>query len=69
MLSIHGRSIQEDTLVALRIVKDGILQAGGILNVPISNNLIISVKNAHSKYFLDLQAKREAKITEEKEKQ
>ena len=68
MLSIHSRSIQEDTLVALRIAKNGILQTGGILNVLISNNFLTSVKNAHSKYFADLQAKREAKIEEEKEK-
>ena len=31
--------------------------------------MITSVKNAHSKYFADFQARREAKIAEEKEKQ
>ena len=69
LLSIHGRSIHKDTLVALRIVKDSTLQVGGMLNFPISNSLITSAENTHSKYFADLQAKREAKITVEKEKQ
>jgi len=58
LLVTHGNSLDSQTLVALRIVKGGILNAGGFLNVPLTKQLLTSVKTSYQKYQADLEAKR-----------
>ena len=65
LLEIHGLSWQEDTIEALRLVKDGILKHGSILEVPITKEMFISVSFAHQRYEEDLEAKRQLKKSEE----
>ena len=38
-------------------VKDEIIRVGGVLNIPINQYLIQSVKNSHGRYLADLEAK------------
>ena len=47
-------------------MKDEICRVGGVLNVPINQCLIKSVKNSHGRYLADLEAKR---VLQEKEKE
>ena len=61
MLEVHGHSLGEDTLEALRVVKDAIVNSGSVLNIPITHMLIMSVKNSYQKYQADLEAKRKLK--------
>ena len=68
LLDIHGSSLHENTIEALRLVKDGILKHGSILEVPITKEMFISVSLAHQRYEEDLEAKRQLKKKEEVEK-
>ena len=47
-------------------MKDEICCAGGVMNIPIKQYLIQSVKNSHGRYLADLEAKR---MLQEKEKE
>ena len=47
-------------------VKDEIIRVGGVLNIPINQYLIQSVKSSHGRYIADLEAKR---VLQEKEKE
>ena len=47
-------------------MKDEICRVGGVLNIPINQYLIQSVKNSHGRYLADLEAKH---VLQEKEKQ
>ena len=47
-------------------MKDEICRVGGVLNIPINQYLIQSVKNSHGRYLTDLEAKH---VLQEKEKQ
>ena len=47
-------------------MKDEICHVGGVLNTPINQYLIESVKNSHGRYLADLEAKC---LLEEKEKE
>ena len=38
-------------------MKDEICRVGGVLNIPINQYLIQSVKNSHGRYLADLEAK------------
>ena len=58
MLSIHGGNIDNDTLVALRMVKDHLLVEGGTNKVDCNRQLLTSVKQAYGRYVSDLEAKR-----------
>ena len=68
LLDIHGSSLHENTIEALRLVKDGILKHGSILEVPITKEMFVSVSLAHQRYEEDLEAKRQLKKKEEVEK-
>ena len=66
MLSIHGNSIQGDTITSLRLVKDQLCLVGGLSEFKITTGLLKSVKSSYSRYQSDLLAKREIKEKEEK---
>ena len=68
MLEVDGHSLGEDTLEALRVVKDAIVNFGSVLNIPITHTLIMSVKNSYQKYQADLEAKRRLKEETERRK-
>ena len=72
LLSLHGSLIKDETIVALRMVKDYILSVGGITKVSVNKELLSSVKSARQRYESDLAAKRrleEAKQSENEKKQ
>ena len=50
LLDSHGYTIQEDTVVSLRIVKDWINEYGGTLKFPVTKELRQQVKRARAKY-------------------
>ena len=66
MLSIHGNSIQGDTITSLPLVKDQLCLVGGLLEFKITTGLLKSVKSSYSRYQSELLAKREIKEKEEK---
>ena len=53
LLDAHGHSIKEDTIVALRFVKDKLHSIGGATKFVINQNLIESCKAAHAKSVAD----------------
>lgn len=48
-------------LIALRRVKHSIIQAGGVMNFPITQPLLTSVKMSRARYELELKSKEEEK--------
>ena len=58
MLDIHGYSLGESTIEALRFVKDAILKHSSILDIPITRSLLDSVKDSRKWYMADLEAQR-----------
>ena len=58
MLDIHGYSLGESTIEALRFVKDAILKHSSILDIPIKRSLLDKVKNSRKQYMTDLGAQR-----------
>ena len=46
LLDIQGNSTKDDTIIALRIVKDDIVSVGGIRNASINKQILSSVKSA-----------------------
>ena len=44
---------QTKSLIARRLIKDHIIQAGGILQVIITKQMMISVRSARSRYLAD----------------
>ena len=58
LLQVHGSSTSEETIEALRFVKEEICCVGGVMKFPINRELPSSVKGAHGKYVADLEAKR-----------
>ena len=50
MLETHGYTIYEDTIVALRIVKDELNRVGSVTKFNIDKELIKEVKLSYSKY-------------------
>ena len=72
LLSLHGSLIKDESIVALRMVKDYILSVGGITKVSVNKQLLSSVKSARQCYESDLAAKcrlKEAKQSEKEKKQ
>ena len=57
LLSIHGTSTSNETIVALRLEKDHLILIGGYMKFLINRNLVLSVKTARQKYQ-ELEAKR-----------
>ena len=66
---IHGSEIKEDTIVALRMVKDHILKYKGIMNVHISQGLLKSVNSAYQRYHAHLEAMKEEEKRQKEEEQ
>ena len=44
ILDIHGHSLKEDTIEAIRVVKDAILRYPSLLDIPITKEMIKNVK-------------------------
>ena len=63
-----GNSINEETIVALRLVKDHLLKVIGPTKVKITPKALVSVKKPFQRYIADLEAKREYRERIEKEK-
>ena len=68
LLSVHGNSINEETIVALRLVKDHLFKVGVRTKVKITPKLLVSPNNSFQRYNADLEAKREYREKIEKEK-
>ena len=58
ILDIHGYSLKEDTIEALRVVKDAILRNPSLFDVPVTKEMLRSVKGSRQRYQVDLEAKR-----------
>ena len=58
ILSIHGTSTSNETIIVLRLVKDHLILIGGHMKFSININLILSVKMARQKYQQDLEVRR-----------
>ena len=58
LLGIHGNSTNDNTIIALRMIKDHIASVIGIMKVSINKQLLSSVKSARQRYESDLNAKR-----------
>ena len=63
VLAVHGFSIKEETLEAIRMVKDFIIRNNGVMNIEISKDLIEHCKVSHTRYQCYLNEQR--KIHEE----
>ena len=50
LLDVHGYSTYEDTIIALHMVKDEVLCVGGVLEFPITSELLNLVSASWSKY-------------------
>ena len=58
MLDAHGYCMQENTIEALRLVKDEVLRVCSVMKVNITTDLILEVKGAYGKYIADLEQKK-----------
>ena len=70
MLGIHGTSLDDDTIIALRLVKDHLLKCDGIMNFKITQDLLKSVQQSNQRYseYLKVKAENKKKAEEQKEK-
>ena len=66
LLDVHGYSTYEDTIVALRMVKDALNRVGGCCKFPITRGLLQKAKDARSRYDADREARRALKDAEQK---
>lgn len=64
ILQVHGTSLSESTLIALRRVKESLILHGGELNIPITKSLLKSVENSYSKYKADMEIRKQAEEAE-----
>ena len=69
LLAVHGYSTYEDTIIALRMVKDELLRVGGVLKFPITRELFDSVSASWSKYEADRLARLQAENAERKKRE
>ena len=69
LLAVHGYSTYEDTITALRMVKDELLHVGGVLKFPITRELFDSVSASWSKYEADRLARLQAENAERKKRE
>ena len=67
LLDTHGHSINEETIVAIRLVKDFISHNGGTNNVVITKEMIQSSKSAWSRYDVYLQNKKDEENARKKQ--
>ena len=50
ILEVHGYSTYEDTLIALRLVKDELLRVGGETNFPITKEFLAVFKAWYTRH-------------------
>ena len=67
--AVHGYSTYEDTIIALRMVKDELLRVGGVLEFPMTHELLDSVSVSWSKYEADRLARLQAENAERKKRE
>ena len=69
LLDRHGPNLAEETIEALRTVKDFIIQSGGFLKVEITKSMMNKCKGSRTRYkeFLEEQKKTEAEQQKQKE--
>ena len=65
---VHDYSTKEDTLVALRFIKDVLILKGGHLKIHLSKDLFTSCKGARSSYVAFLEAQKLEQEMEKKRK-
>ena len=65
---VHGDSIKEETIVALRLVKYYLCKVGGALKVKITTKLLDLVKTSYNRYETHLAAQWELEEKLGKEK-
>ena len=66
LLDVHGYATYEAKIIALRMVKDAPLRAGGIPEFPITRELLDSVSASWSKYEVDHLARLQTENTQRK---
>ena len=66
LLAVHGHNTYEDTIIALRMVKDELARVGGTCKFPITRELLDSVKDSWSKYDADRLARQQAEEAQKK---
>ena len=49
--------MKEDTIEALRVVKDAILRYPSVLDIPVTKEMLQNVKASRQRYQVDLEAK------------
>ena len=69
VFDIHGTSLSEETIVAIRMVKDFIQHCGGTNNVSITKDMVKSCQFAHSHYVLYLDEKKKEEETPQQQLQ
>ena len=69
LLAVYGYSTYEDTIIALCMVKDELLRFGGVLEFPITRELLDSVSASWSKYDADCLARPQAENAERKKRE
>ena len=62
LLNIHGSFTSEETIEALRFVKDCLNRKGGVESLKVSKGLIKVCQNAHSLYRQELAEKRKQEL-------
>ena len=68
MLGIHGTSLDDDTIIALRLVKDQLLKCNDIMNFKTTQDLLKSVQQSNQRYTEYLRVKAENKKRQRKRK-
>ena len=70
ILNIHGYSTKNETIVALRLVKDFIIERGGVEEIKVSKEMLRSCDRARERYsiFLEQQKKMEEQMKLAREK-
>ena len=68
LLAVHGHNTYEDTIIALRMVKDELARVGGTCKFPITRELLDSVKDSWSKYDADRLARQQEEEAQKKKR-
>ena len=66
LLKVHGTATEDETIIALRLIKDHILSCKGMLNIVITKDLL-SAQGAYQRYTDHLKVKRELEKAAEAE--
>ncbi|XP_070398050.1 uncharacterized protein [Nothobranchius furzeri] len=61
---VETYNMQEDTMIAQRLVCDYVTVSGGVFNVPMSKELLASAASARSRYRVHLDEQKRKKITD-----